>query len=128
MILGVGLDIVHLPRIASLIARRGPERFARRILSQKELAEWGPTKPDSLRFLAVRFSVKEAAYKALYPTCRPTWKELSYIRFGSKFPGSKPELLYDPVEKSLRARVGQLYVSVTHDGEYVASTVIAEAP
>ena len=55
MILGVGLDIVHLPRIASLVARRGPVRLARRILSSKELAAWSPDSPEALRFLAVRY-------------------------------------------------------------------------
>jgi holo-[acyl-carrier protein] synthase len=40
MILGIGVDIVHLPRITALIARRGKERLARRILSPTELIEF----------------------------------------------------------------------------------------
>lgn len=40
MILGIGVDIVHLPRIATLISRRGKDRLARRILSSSELADF----------------------------------------------------------------------------------------
>lgn len=40
MILGIGVDIVHLPRIASLITRRGSKVLARRILSSREHKEF----------------------------------------------------------------------------------------
>lgn len=40
MILGIGVDIVHLPRIASLITRRGSQGLAKRILSSREQKEF----------------------------------------------------------------------------------------
>lgn len=40
MILGIGVDIVHLPRIAALIKRRGPQVLAKRILSSHEHNEF----------------------------------------------------------------------------------------
>lgn len=41
-ILGIGIDILHLPRLISLLSRRGSEAFATRILSSQELRtfEW----------------------------------------------------------------------------------------
>ena len=39
-ILGIGVDILHLPRLRSLISRRGVERVSNRILSLPELVEW----------------------------------------------------------------------------------------
>ena len=39
-ILGIGIDVVHTPRIASLVARRTPTKLATRILSSSELREW----------------------------------------------------------------------------------------
>lgn len=36
MILGIGVDILHLARLRGVIARRGAERVARRILSERE--------------------------------------------------------------------------------------------
>lgn len=83
---------------------------------------------SSKMLMRFRFSVKEAAYKALYPTVRPTWKELSYTGFGKQPPGSKPILVYEPPILAMRDKIGQLHVSVSHDGEYVASTVIVETP
>jgi holo-[acyl-carrier protein] synthase len=40
MILGIGVDILHLPRLSSLVIRRGREKLAKRILSKKELIEF----------------------------------------------------------------------------------------
>jgi len=127
-LLGVGIDIVHLPRMVALIARRGSERVANRILSSEEVAAWRTTSSDTARFLAVRFSVKEAAYKAMYPTARPTWKELSYRSFDAKVRGSKPTLRFHPSILADHEKIGDLHVSVSHDGEYIASTVVAEPP
>ncbi|KAH8118456.1 4'-phosphopantetheinyl transferase [Phellopilus nigrolimitatus] len=127
-ILGLGVDIVHLPRIAALITRRGSERFANRVLSHEEIRDWKRESEGSLRYLAVRFSVKEAAYKALYPITRPSWKELTFKSFGGYFPGSKPVLLYEPTMLRERERLGQIHVSVSHDGDFVFSTVIVETP
>lgn len=57
-ILGLGVDIVHLPRIASLVSRRTSARLASRILSAAELSEWENLSSEDMlrqtRFLAVR--------------------------------------------------------------------------
>lgn len=58
MILGIGVDIVHLPRIAAIVNRRSGQKFADRILSTPELVQWKHI-PESdvqkqVRFLAVR--------------------------------------------------------------------------
>jgi holo-[acyl-carrier protein] synthase len=69
MLVGVGVDIVHLPRIASIIAKRrnNCQLLCRRILSPKEQDEFRTrfvnqqTQPDSVpnpdlvRFLATRY-------------------------------------------------------------------------
>jgi holo-[acyl-carrier protein] synthase len=141
-IIGIGVDIVHVPRIASLVRRRSPAKFAARILSPTELSEWKTLSPPTtsapaatardsdviatvpdiskrVRFLAVRWAVKEAAYKALFPNYRPTWKDLSV----SKEPGNdggKPQLAFGRFENV------RLHVSVSHDGEYIVANVLAE--
>ena len=56
MILGLGVDLVHLPRLASLLKRRGTRRLASRILSQDEHLEWKSLDDRHIvRFLAVRW-------------------------------------------------------------------------
>ena len=63
MIVGIGVDIAETARVEELAARFG-ERFARRILTADERAEFDRRKcPHS--FLATRFAAKEAIAKAL---------------------------------------------------------------
>lgn len=137
-IIGIGIDIVHAPRIASLVARRTPTKLATRILSPSELREWAalssPTSPVLVtttesclnaimterwfRFLTVRWAIKEAAYKALFPLYNPTWRDLTV--FKAPTDGGKPNLVF---EGSARVK---LHVSVSHDGEYTVANVLAE--
>ena len=62
-IAGIGTDIVSIPRIRK-VHERHPERFAKRVLSPVEWAEFS-THFDPSIFLAKRFAVKEATAKAL---------------------------------------------------------------
>jgi holo-[acyl-carrier protein] synthase len=39
-IIGVGIDLLHLPRIHSLFMRRDIGRFASRVLSNEEMSAW----------------------------------------------------------------------------------------
>ncbi|KAF9006444.1 4'-phosphopantetheinyl transferase [Cyathus striatus] len=128
-ILGIGVDLVHVPRIMALITRRTPHRFATRILNDQEFSQMKsldePTLHDYARFLSVRWAVKEAAYKAMFPTVYPTWKELSY-RGIEGF--NKPSVAYHPFDRRDGLKIGPIHLSVSHDGEYVVATVIAEVP
>ena len=137
-IIGVGIDIVHVPRIVSLVTRRTPTKLAARILSPSEFSEWETLYPPTtsrtshssqsnaigmetlewVRFLAVRWAIKEAAYKALSPDYKPTWKELSVFKEPSS--GGKPRLKFGKFENV------RLHVSVSHDGEYAVANVLAE--
>lgn len=81
MIPGIGVDLLHLPRLSTLLSRRNGyylNRFARRILTRNELAvfqrklgeadggataEWGK-EGGLVRWLGVRWAAKEAAFKA----------------------------------------------------------------
>lgn len=62
MILGIGTDIVSVPRIAGVVARHGAA-FAQRLLTANEIAEY-VEQPHPARFLAKRFAAKEALAKA----------------------------------------------------------------
>ncbi|KAG8694631.1 hypothetical protein FRC09_009725, partial [Ceratobasidium sp. 395] len=67
------------------------------------------------------WAVKESAYKALYPRHRLQWKQLSFLPPPNH---KKPVLFFnDPagIFNNLK-----LHASVSHDGEYVFATVLAE--
>ncbi|KAF8558905.1 4'-phosphopantetheinyl transferase [Imleria badia] len=120
---GIGVDLLHVPRMAALVRRRGAGRIASRILSSTERSAFCRLWSDeeTMRFLGVRWAVKEAAYKALYPL-RPTWKDLTYTTFDPQTE-SKPTLAFHPTGGIVS---GQLHVSVSHDGEYIIAHVVAE--
>ena len=68
MIYGIGTDICDVRRIRASLERHG-ERFAQKILSDAELLTWRSRSarwPErGLRYLATRFSAKEAFSKAI---------------------------------------------------------------
>ena len=63
MIIGVGHDICDQRRIARLFERFG-DKFTSRVYTTTEQAELG-SRQNSAAYLAGRFAVKEAVYKAL---------------------------------------------------------------
>lgn len=64
MIIGVGTDIVQIPRIEKII-KLYPEIFPKRILNTEELKKFALLKKKShVTFLAKRFAAKEAISKA----------------------------------------------------------------
>ena len=91
MIYGIGTDICDVRRIRASLERHG-ERFAQKILSDAELATWQPRSarwPErGVRYLATRFSAKEAFSKAIGLGMRMpmTWR-LCEI---GKLPSGKP--------------------------------------
>ncbi|KIY52625.1 4'-phosphopantetheinyl transferase [Fistulina hepatica ATCC 64428] len=129
-IIGIGVDVLHVPRLAAAYSRHS-HRFPLRILSKHELSVFERLPADAqqrLRFLGVRWAVKEAAYKALYPMFHATWKDLTYSSL--QVNGMKPALSFVP-RKISDISVGKLsglllHVSVSHDGAYVFANVIAE--
>jgi len=57
MLVGVGVDLVHLARLRALCSRRTPLKLATRILSTQELTEYthtAHTLDRQLQFLALR--------------------------------------------------------------------------
>lgn len=68
MIYGIGTDICDIRRIEATLARRG-ERFAEKVLGPQELQVFRTRRARSetrgVRYLATRFSAKEAFSKAI---------------------------------------------------------------
>jgi len=77
MIYGIGTDVCDVRRIRASLARHG-ERFALKILSDAEFATWQQRSkrwPErGVRYLATRFSAKEAFSKAVGMGMPMTWR------------------------------------------------------
>ena len=57
----------------------------------------------------------------MYPAVKASWKELTYEKNSGK-----PTLRYDPILYANRYKIGRTHVSVSHDGDYVYSSVLIE--
>ena len=64
MIIGIGTDIVQIPRIEKIL-KLYPKHFAKKILAEKELQKFALLDEENhAAFLAKRFAAKEAVSKA----------------------------------------------------------------
>jgi holo-[acyl-carrier protein] synthase len=128
MIYGVGTDICDVRRIRASLARHG-DRFARKILSDAELATWRARSarwPErGIRYLATRFSAKEAFSKAIGLGMRMpmSWRLCEM----GKLPSGKPAIvLHGGLKEWFEAQGLSAHVSVTDETDYAASFVVVE--
>ncbi|HYE40677.1 MAG TPA: holo-ACP synthase [Ramlibacter sp.] len=128
MIYGIGTDICDVRRVRASLDRHG-DRFARKILSDAEFATWQARTarwPErGLRFLATRFSAKEAFSKAVGLGMRMpmTWRLCEVGKLAS----GKPVIVLHGVLKDwCEARGLTAQVSVTDETDYAASFVVVE--
>lgn len=128
MIYGIGTDICDIRRIRATFERQG-ERFAEKILSEAELATWKLRKerlPErGLRFLATRFSAKEAFSKAIgMGMLLPMSWRLCEI---SSLPSGKPVIiLHGGLKDWFEAQGLTAHITVTDETEYAASFCVVE--
>jgi holo-[acyl-carrier protein] synthase len=128
MIYGIGTDICDVRRIRASLDRHG-ERFARKILSEAELATWHARSvrwPErGVRYLATRFSAKEAFSKAVGLGMRMpmTWR---LCEVGKLRSGQPVIVLHGGLKDWFDARGLSAHVSVTDESDYAASFVVVE--
>ncbi|MDE1950962.1 MAG: holo-ACP synthase [Burkholderiales bacterium] len=130
MIHGVGTDLCDVRRIEATLARRG-ERFAERVLGPDELKVYHARSVRAagrgLRFLATRFSAKEAFSKAIGLGIRSpmSWRACQILNE----PGGKPFIrLSGELADWFAARALVAHVSVSDETDYASSIVIVESP
>jgi holo-[acyl-carrier protein] synthase len=128
MIYGIGTDICDIRRIRAALDRNG-ERFAARILSNAELDLWrirtAKVPERGVRYLATRFSAKEAFSKAIGLGMRMpmTWR-LCEI---AKAPSGKPSVVLHGVLKEwFEAKGLAAQVSLSDETDYAVSFVVVE--
>ncbi len=128
MIYGVGTDICDVRRIRASLERHG-ERFARKILSDAELAQWQARArrwPErGWRFVATRFSAKEAFSKAVGLGMRMpmTWRHCELV----SLPSGQPQLvLHGRLQLWCAERGLTAQVSVSDETDYAVAFVVVE--
>lgn len=128
MIYGIGTDICDVRRIQASLARHG-ERFAQKILTEAELATWqARSQRESgrgVRYLATRFSAKEAFSKAigLGMTQPMRWQA---CEIGQR-PGGQPTLvLHGTLQTWFTAKGLSAHISLSDEGDYAVSLCVVE--
>ena len=128
MIYGIGTDICDVRRVRASVGRHG-DRFAERILGPQEIVTWrarGARWPErGLRYLATRFSAKEAFSKAigLGMTTPMAWRLCEIVNRRS---GQPDIVLHGALKDWFDARQLRAHVTVTDETDYAATFVVVE--
>ena len=127
MIKGIGIDLCMISRIQRILDREGPDGpFFRRTFTPAEQQE-SVGKHDLASFLAARFAVKEAVYKAVAPLTK-TGFDLRIVESLHRSDGSPYVSVTDRLRPYLEeAGISVLHISVTTEGDYAQALVISES-
>ena len=128
MIFGIGTDICDVRRVRATLERHG-ERFARKILSEGELAAWQARSARrherGVSYLATRFSAKEAFSKAIGLGMRMpmTWRNCEIVKAAS----GKPDIvLHGALKTWFEARHLTAHITLSDETDYAASFCLIE--
>ena len=123
-ILGIGIDLVELERLAAILARHG-DRFLERICRPGEVA---PKRTSNflIQHVGGLFAAKEAVLKAL----GTGWGSGAWFRDVEivRAPGAGPAVrLHDGALRRAREMgVTRIHVSITHERSHAAAVAVLE--
>jgi holo-[acyl-carrier protein] synthase len=124
MIAGIGVDMVHVPRMEGILNRWG-SRFIDRIFTPWEI-RISTRRARSASAFALRFAAKEAFSKALGlgMTNGLRWRDVEVVSDAR----GKPELrLHGTSAEICRQRsITGTHLSLTDEGEYAVAVVVLE--
>jgi len=121
VIVGVGIDLVDVARIAQVWSRHG-ERFLQRCFTAEEQALLR-SRHDPVPGMAARFAAKEA-FQKVYPRTLG-WQE---VGVGNDARGAPTLHFAVAVGAELAARGWRAHISLTHARTQAAAVVVLEAP
>ena len=113
MILGTGIDIIEVERIASAIKRWG-NGFLNHVFTPKEIAYSKKHRYPNQHF-AARFAAKEAFLKALGDNSETNWKDIEITNDKN----GKPICSYK--KKNFK---GKIFISMSHTKNYAVANAL----
>jgi holo-[acyl-carrier protein] synthase len=126
-LLGVGIDLVDLDRIARMLSDKG-EHAMGRLFTPEERAYLG-TRPDPTGNAAARIAAKEAVYKAMQslPGARAIgWRDIEVTRDAEGRPAIR---LHGLAERLAQEEVGgvTVQVSLTHSATAAGAVAVVSS-
>jgi holo-[acyl-carrier protein] synthase len=124
MIVGTGIDIVEVPRLAATVERFG-RRFLERVFTPQEIL-YCESKRNRIERYAARFAAKEAGLKAIGTGIQHgvAWHDIEVRREA----GGRPMLAFAGKAAEFAARLGvkRVSVSLSHTQQHAIAQVILE--
>jgi holo-[acyl-carrier protein] synthase len=124
MMVGIGVDIVEIPRLRKTLERYG-NRFIRRVFTPAE-QEYCLARADPVPHYAVRFAAKEALFKALGTGWAKgvTWLDVEVRRE----PHASPHLGLKGEAENLSKTLGMksIHISLTHSENTAIAFVVLD--
>jgi len=121
-VIGVGIDLVDLSRIARLLADKGDHALTR-LFTEVERS-YLATRPDPTGHAAARIAAKEAVYKAMQslPGARAIgWREIEVTRDAE----GRPAILLRGLAARLAAEQGGVHIQVSLTHSSLAAGAVA---
>jgi len=125
MIVGTGIDIAEVPRIARSIERFG-DRFIQRVFTDGEI-RYCNRKANRVERYAARFAAKEAAMKAIGTGWNygVAWRDVEVARV----PGGRPTIRFHGKAAEFANKIGarNVALSISHTEQIAIAQVILES-
>ena len=121
MIVGIGIDVVAIPRFVDTITRA--PGVLERVLTAAEINDAGGDRRSDAS-LAARFAAKEALSKALGAPAGMSWHDASVVVDAAGRPGLQVQ--GSVAERAAVLGVGAWHLSLSHDGDVAVAVVVAE--
>jgi holo-[acyl-carrier protein] synthase len=122
LVIGVGIDIVEVERVAA-VARRHGDRFLRRVFTPLEVERAHGNRDQ---YLASRFAAKEAAFKALGTGWGGgvKWSEVEVLNLAS----GAPVMTLEGTAQARAASMGvtRIHVTISHTAGHAMAQVLFE--
>eukprot|EP00941_MAST-03F_sp_MAST-3F-sp1_P004080 g4080.t1 len=122
-VVGLGIDLSHIPRFRGLLSRY-EDRFLRRAFHDNEIEEYRTITSEErkITYIASRWAAKEAAYKAFGGKWRIPFPDMYVTRCST----GEPELVFAGIAKCKAKELGidQNMLTISHDGEYCVAEVL----
>jgi holo-[acyl-carrier protein] synthase len=126
MIVGIGIDLVEIARVARMLDSLGARMYDR-LFTERE-ADYIRSRAAPAQHAAVRLAAKEAAFKALAGT--PRAREIGWrdAEVANGWDGSPTVVLHGAAkERADELGVTTIRVSLTHTGTTAGAVVVLEA-
>ncbi|MCG3180010.1 MAG: Holo-[acyl-carrier-protein] synthase [Phycisphaerae bacterium] len=122
MIIGHGIDVVEIPRLADSLSRHG-DRFLQRVFTQAE-RDYCCGKKRELEHLAGRFAAKEAVLKVLGTgwVGGISWLDIEVVNNAAGAPGVR--LSGESARVAERLGIRRVLISISHTGDWAAASAI----